>query len=127
MTRAIRLALSAALLSTALQAQASPAAFARLVAPDAIFFGEKTVLRGKAAVVGGWSRFFEGPTAPFSWRPEKVEVLDGGTLALSTGPVHDPDGKQVGTFTSIWRREGDGAWQVVFDKGCPVCHCEPRP
>ena len=49
----------------------------------------------------------------------EVEVLDSGTLALSTGPVLDPDGRRVGTFSSVWRREADGAWLVVFDKGCP--------
>jgi ketosteroid isomerase-like protein len=153
MTRAVLLALAAALLPAALPAQAPPAAlaaltrqvfvaessfaatmavrdsvaFARFIAPDAIFFGEKAVLRGKPAVVRSWSRFFAGPDAPFSWRPEKVEVLDSGDLALSTGPVHDPEGRQIGTFSSIWRRESDGGWRVVFDKGCPVCNCERSP
>ena len=94
------------------------AAFARFVSPEAVFFG-RTVLRGKAAVVDGWRRFFEGPAAPFSWKPEVVEVLESGTLALSSGPVLGPDGKQIGTFNSIWRREGDGGWRVIFDKGCP--------
>jgi ketosteroid isomerase-like protein len=54
-------------------------------------------------------------------------VLDSGGLALSTGPVHDPEGHQIGTFNSIWRRESDGSWRVVFDKGCPVCNCERKP
>jgi ketosteroid isomerase-like protein len=153
MTRAVPLALAAALLPAELPAQAPPAAltaltrqvfvaessfaatmasrdsvaFARFIAPDAVFFGEKAVLRGKPAVVEGWSRFFAGRDAPFSWRPEKVEVLDSGSLALSTGPVHDPEGRQIGTFSSIWRRESDGSWRVVFDKGCPVCNCERGP
>jgi hypothetical protein len=35
--------------------------------------------------------------------------------------VHDPGGKLVGTFTSIWRREEPGVWRVVFDSGCQVC------
>ena len=47
-----------------------------------------------------------------------IEVLPSGTLALSSGPVFDPDGKKVGTFNSIWRRERNGKWQVIFDKGC---------
>ncbi|HPA52918.1 MAG TPA: DUF4440 domain-containing protein, partial [Thermoanaerobaculia bacterium] len=63
--------------------------------------------------------------APFSWEPALVEVLDSGTLALSTGPVRDPAGKETGTFTSIWRREGPGTWRIVFDKGNPVCPKEP--
>jgi ketosteroid isomerase-like protein len=77
------------------------------------------VLRGKAAVVAGWSSFFQGPQAPFSWDPDQVEVLAGGTLALSTGPVRDPQGQVVGRFNSIWRRAADGRWLVVFDKGGP--------
>ena len=93
-------------------------AFATFLASDAVFFGEKSVLRGKVAVVEGWRRFFAGPAAPFSWRPEQVEVLSSGTLAHSSGPVLAPDGTQVATFNSVWRREADGAWRVVFDKGC---------
>ena len=39
-------------------------AFATFVAPEAIFFGEKSVMRGKAAVVDGWRPLFAGPAAP---------------------------------------------------------------
>jgi ketosteroid isomerase-like protein len=95
------------------------AAFASFIAADAIFFGRQGALRGKAAVAEAWAPFFAGPDAPFSWRPDVVEVLDSGTLALTSGPVRDRTGKQTGTFNSIWRREPDGRWQVVFDKGCP--------
>ena len=91
------------------------------LAEEALFFGRDGVLRGKAAVVAGWKPYFEGPKAPFSWEPEKVEVLDSGTLALSTGPVRDPEGHLVGTFNSVWRREADGRWRIILDKGCPVC------
>lgn len=92
-------------------------AFAGFVSEEAVFFGNQT-LRGRAEVTAGWSRFFDGPEAPFSWRPESVEVLASGTLALSTGPVFDAAGKRIGTFNSIWRLESDGRWRVVFDKGC---------
>jgi ketosteroid isomerase-like protein len=94
------------------------AAFATFVADDAIFFGARGALKGKTAVVEAWARFFEGAQAPFSWTPDTVEVLESGTLALTSGPVRDNDGKQIGTFNSIWRRERDGRWRVVFDKGC---------
>lgn len=100
--------------------------FASFVADEALFFSEQSVLRGKAAVVAAWAQFFEGPKAPFSWEPEQVEVLDSGTLALSSGPVRDPQGRQVGRFNSIWRREAGGGWKVVFDKGCPPCDCPPK-
>lgn len=99
-------------------------AFASFVADDAIFFGQ-AALRGKNAVVDAWSNFYEGEAAPFSWRAETVEVLDSGQLALSSGPVFDPQGKHTATFNSVWRREADGKWKVVFDKGTCVCG-EPK-
>ena len=102
-------------------------AFGTFVSDEALFFGGAGVLRGREAIVAGWGRFFQGAAAPFSWEPGTVEVLDSGTLALSSGPVRDTTGKVVGTFNSIWRREGDGHWRVVFDKGCDVCNCTPAP
>ena len=102
-------------------------AFATYVAVDAVFFGRGGTLHGRAAVAAGWHPFFEGRAAPFSWSPEVVEVLESGTLALSTGPVRDPAGRQIATFNSIWRRDPDGHWRVVFDKGCPVCDCSRSP
>jgi uncharacterized protein (TIGR02246 family) len=91
--------------------------FAAYIAEDAIFFGNQGAQRGRQAILAAWRPFFEGPNAPFAWRPETVEVLSSGGLALSTGPVLGPDGTRVGTFNSIWRREQDGRWRVVFDKG----------
>jgi ketosteroid isomerase-like protein len=96
-------------------------AFASFVADEALFFNNQSALRGRAAVVAAWRSYFDGAKAPFSWAPETVDVLDSGTLALTSGPVRDPDGRQIGTFTSIWRREADGRWKIVFDKGCPPC------
>jgi len=100
-------------------------AFASYVAEESIFFGRAGPIRGKAAVLGDWKPFFEGPTAPFSWKPEVVEVLASGSLAHSSGPVWDAEEKRVGTFNSIWRREPDGRWLVVFDRGCGACECAP--
>ena len=93
-------------------------AFASHVSPEAIFFGDTTVMRGKRAVIDGWRGFFAKPDAPFSWKPDVIEVLPSGKLAISNGPVFDPAGKKVGNFSSIWRRELDGSWQIIFDKGC---------
>ena len=93
--------------------------FASHVAVDAVFFGNNQVLRGRDTVVAGWKPFFEGARAPFSWAPESVEVLASGTLAFSSGSVRDAEGRQTATFNSVWRRDADGRWRVVFDKGCP--------
>ena len=96
-------------------------AFASFLADETVFISGEHTFRGAAAVVEAWGAFFGGEAAPFSWGPEQVEVLESGDLALSTGPVRDPSGATVGTFTSIWRREDDGSWKIVFDRGCPVC------
>ncbi|MEP6942388.1 MAG: nuclear transport factor 2 family protein [Betaproteobacteria bacterium] len=102
-------------------------AFSTFIAADAVFFTGPEPRRGKQAVVDAWKRFYEKPDAPFSWRPETVEVLDSGSLALSSGPVFDPAGRQIATFTSIWRLEAAGTWRIVFDKGNPVCDCAKAP
>ncbi len=99
------------------------AAFASFLSDEAVFFTGPTPLRGKAQVAAGWKRFYERPQAPFSWSPDVVEVLDSGTLALSSGPVFDPSGRKIATFTSIWRQESPGVWRIVFDKGNPECDC----
>lgn len=93
-------------------------AFSTFIAPDAIFFSGDQVLRGKQAVLAAWKPYFDGPVAPFSWRPKNVEVLPSSELAISTGPVFDPDGNRIATFTSIWRRGDDTDWRIIFDKGC---------
>ncbi len=95
-------------------------AFSALLAEEVIFVSAATA-RGRGGVAAQWQRFYEGPQAPFSWQPETVEVLDSGTLALSTGPVHDAGGKLISRFTSIWRQEAPGQWRIIFDKGQRVC------
>jgi ketosteroid isomerase-like protein len=92
-------------------------AFATFIAEEAIFFDGDQALRGRDAVLEAWARFFDGPTPPFSWHPDLVEVLESGDLALSSGPVYTAGGETGGRFNTIWRKEPDGVWRVVFDKG----------
>lgn len=97
------------------------AAFVGFVAEEAIFLNQGRPLRGRAAVAAHWKRFYETPEAPFSWKPDHVEVLPSGNLAQSTGPVMDPAGVVFARFHSVWRQEAPGVWHIVFDDGAPVC------
>ncbi len=102
-------------------------AFGVFIADEAVFFTGPQPLRGKAAVVAAWKRFYERADPPFSWEPADVEVLESGILAISSGPVRNAQGRQIATFTSIWRQEAPGVWRIVFDKGNEFCDCAKAP
>ena len=97
--------------------------FATFIDPDARFVGNN-VTRSRAAIAEAWSVFFtvEGPL--IKWRPQFVEVLESGDLALTRGPYRIIDKNDKGemtegwgTFNSVWRRNEEGKWFVVFDAG----------
>jgi ketosteroid isomerase-like protein len=92
-------------------------AFLTFISPEAVFFNGNEPLRGHDAIAQAWAPFFEGPVAPFTWHPDVVEMLESGRLALSSGPVLRASGEEAGRFNSIWRKDADGEWRVVFDKG----------
>jgi pimeloyl-ACP methyl ester carboxylesterase/ketosteroid isomerase-like protein len=98
------------------------ARFFSFVADDANFLGSKVAQNGKAEVVKRWSNFFKDQQAPFSWAPERVAVNAAAGLGLSTGPVYDPQGYQIGNYSSIWQRQKDGRWKIIFDSPGP---CAP--
>jgi pimeloyl-ACP methyl ester carboxylesterase/ketosteroid isomerase-like protein len=93
--------------------------FFTFVSDDATFLGGGGTLHGKAQVIERWSRFFNGPEAPFSWTPERVSVSADGMLGVSTGPVHGADGAHGGDYVSMWRKQSDGTWKILFDSSGP--------
>jgi ketosteroid isomerase-like protein len=95
--------------------------FSRFISAEAVFFSGDNPLHGKSTINAAWAKYFKDPSAPFSWEPSQVEVLDSGTLALSSGRVLDGSGKLIGTFNSIWRLEAPNTWRIVFDKGNDAC------
>ncbi|UGQ48423.1 YybH family protein [Massilia endophytica] len=100
------------------------AAFKSFLADEAIFNAGPRALRGKEAIAAAWKRYYDSPNAPFSWEPDQVEVVASGTLAYTSGPVYDPNGKVFSRFNSVWRLEPDGKWRVVFDRGEQLCDCK---
>lgn len=104
-------------------------AFASFLDAETVFWGPNVPDRGKEAVMMRWRPYYDGPDAPFSWKPETVLVLASGTLARSTGPVMAPDGRVVAYFHSTWRKNKGGEWKIIFDKGqrfCPPTAAAPQ-
>ena len=99
------------------------ARFESFLDADARFVGQ-AVSRGPGAIVSAWAPFFAPGGPAIAWRPQFVEVLENGTLALSRGPYRivstDDEDRRIerwGTFNSVWRLNDDGQWRVVFDAG----------
>ena len=97
--------------------------FASFIDPDARFVGNK-VDRSREAIAEAWAVFFTGDLPSIKWRPQFVEVLESGDLALSRGPYRIIDRNAEGeiteawgTYNSVWRRNADGEWLIVFDAG----------
>ena len=106
--------------------------FASFLDDDAVFVGG-SVLRGKEAVLAGWAVFFVEGGPKLTWEPQIVELRPDG-LGLSRGPytltATAPDGTETtssGEFMSIWRRQPDGGWKILFDSGCPPCAAASSP
>ena len=71
-----------------------------------------------------WSDFFtpDGPT--LTWTPIKGEVIGAGDVGYTTGRSlfrqKSADGKVTerrGQYLTVWRKQADGSWKVVFDTG----------
>ena len=65
-----------------------------------------------------------------SWRPTQIGV--SGHLAYSTGPweyrvTKDAAPLVQGHFLSVWTKQADGVWKVIFDCGVPhAARTEPE-
>ncbi len=85
----------------------------RLVGPDAI----------RASML----RALSDPEVVFTWEPQTSALSPAGDLGFTVGRYRlvrrraaaAPVEEGAGTYLTIWRRQADGAWQVVFDTGVP--------
>ena len=101
------------------------AAFAAHLHPGAVF-GAKSPQpqRGRDDIAKGWKGIVEGKRLKLSWHPTMVAIGGEGDIAYSSGPALyeslAPDAKQrysIGGFQSVWHKDDDGVWRVLFDDG----------
>ena len=101
------------------------AAFAELVHPGAAFeSGQPVPLRGRDQVVAAWGDLVAGKGMRLSWYPSRVTIGGAADVAWSSGPVlfewpdRPPEKRYAtGTYHSVWTRDADGRWRVLFDEG----------
>jgi len=102
-------------------------AFAEHVGQDAAFdAGGAAPTRGRVAIVQAWAPIVEGKGVRLEWYPTRTTIGGVGDIAWSTGPAlieHlAPGAKQhylLGQFRSVWHKDADGVWRVLFDDGVP--------
>ncbi len=100
------------------------AAFAAHLHPGAIFnAGTYEADRGREQVSRSWAPLVEGKTIVLRWRAGIVNIGGDPRVAFSRGPYilqTTKDGRvidSVGFYQTIWVRDADGTWRVLFDAG----------
>lgn len=93
-------------------------------AEDARIETAKDVLVGKAALREYYSKMFAGREFRIHWWPVQADISADGTLGFSFGRAEiswrDEKGelqKRESRYTTLWRKQKDGAYKVVFDMG----------
>jgi ketosteroid isomerase-like protein len=92
-------------------------AFLANLADDAIVFDP--------APVNGRQLYLKRPVsdAQLNWQPIFADVARAGDLGYTTGPWEykknkgDAKPSAYGQFFSVWKKQADGKWKVVFDGG----------
>ncbi|MEH6418729.1 YybH family protein [Pseudomonas sp. CGJS7] len=105
-------------------------AFAAHLHPQAAFgSGRPQPTRGREQIAEQWKGLIEGKSLRLRWYPARVTIGGVGDVAWSTGPALyqklDPGAEPrylIGAYQSVWHRDGDGVWRVLFDDGLT-----PRP
>lgn len=86
--------------------------------------GTRNELRGRDAVMKDWDAFFDPKGPSLTWAPIRGDVIGAGDVGYTVGrslfTTTGTDGKiteRPGEYLTIWRKQADGAWKVVFDTG----------
>ena len=102
-------------------ADRDPVAFAGFIHRDAAFGVGRTPTVGREAIVQEWQGIIDGSALKLEWYPDTVTVGGDGDIAYSSGPGLFQDPKtgayRRSRFGSVWQRDSDGQWRVVFDDG----------
>jgi len=74
-------------------------------------------------VAAAWEPFFAAGGPRLSWTPTHGELLGSGDLGYTVGTwerrqaASDAAGATKGNYLTVWRKENDGSWKVIYDTG----------
>lgn len=111
-----------------------PAAFAGHVAEGAVFgAGRARQTRGREAIVARWGGIIEGKHVTIEWYPVRTTIGGVDGTAWSEGPsllIENPGTTEakysLGGYRSVWHRDPDGVWRVLFDDGSDSAPATPE-
>ena len=98
-----------------------PVAFASFLAANTAFGVSREPIIGRDAVTREWQGIIDGSALKLEWYPAVVTLAGDGRTAYSSGPALYQDPKtgayRHGRYGSVWQREQDGEWRMIFDDG----------
>lgn len=96
-------------------------AWRELMAPDAVkpANGGRTLIGPQEIGDNMLAAFKSGLT--LTWEPTRAEISNGGKLGYTWGRYHSLfNGKaREGNYMTVWQKQDDGSWKVLFDTGDP--------
>ncbi len=121
--------------------------FAQAVAKNGVdgwmsFMAENAVILRRQPFVGleairsAMQKAFSDSSVTLTWVPTRGQIFKSGTMGYTVGRyqvVHRTDqGQSVtskGTYLTVWQKQADGTWKVVWDGGSPdpAPTAKPRP
>jgi ketosteroid isomerase-like protein len=82
------------------------------------------VVHGKEGLTARWAKLLNDPAMSITWKPLQAVISEAGDMGFTVGSyqVTKANGQSrtvagTGKYVTIWRKQPDGAWKVVFDSG----------
>ena len=94
--------------------------------------GPASVVVGKEGVRKQMTPLYEDATLDFKWWPVRADISRGGNLGTTWGHyrlARTVEGElrvSEGDYISVWQKQKDGSWKVLYDAGEPLAAAGQR-
>jgi len=82
------------------------------------------VINGEKVLADRWANLLNDPAMSITWKPLQAVISEAGDMGFTVGSYEvtkaNGQGRTVagtGKYVTIWSKQPDGAWKVVFDSG----------